>query len=222
MPKKINFVKWQRFWKRTVLWEESHKWITRLIKCKCDCWKVSWVWASMLNQWRSKSCWCSFRTHWMTNTRIFKIFDHIKQRCTNPNNPNRPRYWWKWVKNLRKSFEDFYRDMWESYEEHVKQFGEKETTIDRIDSNWDYCKENCRWATRFEQGNNLSTNRSVTYKWKYYPTLSSLCREYWIKPTTLNMRINKYELTLEKAIELPLQDRKHWFSKIEQSWRKKN
>lgn len=205
MPKKLIFTKWQRFWKWTVLWEIKHKWISRYVKCKCDCWTEKWVNIGSLSQWKSKSCWCWIYTHWMTHTRIFTIFDHIKQRCTNPNNPNRPRYWWKWVKNLRKSFEDFYKDMWESYEEHVKQFGEKDTTIDRIDSNWNYCKENCRWATRFEQSNNLSTNRSVIYKWKQYKTLSSLCREYWIWITTMNQRLNKYWWSLEKAIETPIQ-----------------
>lgn len=53
-----------------------------------------------------------------------------------------------------KSFSEFYKDMWESYEAHVKEFGEYETTIDRIDANWDYCKENCRWATKSEQVHN--------------------------------------------------------------------
>lgn len=205
MAEKLVFTEWQRFWKRTVLWEIKHRWISRLVKCKCDCWTEKWVYVGMLSQWKSRSCGCSFRTHWMTWTRLFTIFDHIKQRCTNPNNPNRPIYWWKWVKNLRCSFEDFYKDMWESYEEHVKRYWEKDTTIDRINWNWNYCKENCRWATRKEQGNNLSTNRKVVYKWKEYNTLKSLCEEYWIWVTTMSQRINKYWWSLERAVETPIQ-----------------
>lgn len=44
--------------------------------------------------------------------------------------------------------------MWESYEVHVNQFGERDTTIDRINRNWDYCKENCKWSNWKEQMHN--------------------------------------------------------------------
>lgn len=218
MAKTIEIKWWEKYGKLTLTWNVKSvlTWKTRAryVECVCECWNRKWISLNSIRQWKQKSCWCWIYTHWMTHTRLFTIFDHIKQRCTNPNNPNRPIYWWKWVKNLRTNFEEFYKDMWESYYEHVKKYWEKETTIDRINWNWDYCKENCRWATRLEQSNNLSSNRSVVYKGKYYNTLSSLCRDYWIKPTTLNMRLNRYWLTLEEAIELPKQSRKWWFSSL--------
>jgi hypothetical protein len=50
--------------------------------------------------------------------------------------------------------------MYESYLKHVKQYGEKQTTLDRINSNDHYYKNNCKRATYKEQNNNLSTNTS--------------------------------------------------------------
>lgn len=217
MPKRLGFTEWQRFWKRSILWEIKHMGTTRVVKCKCDCWTEKFVDVSSLNLWKSKSCWCNIRTHnqsWKKRTKLYVTYTNIKQRCENPKHKSYKDYWAKWIKCLWKSFKDFYEDMWKSYYEHINIYWEHETTIDRIDWSGDYCKENCRWATHLEQSNNLSSNRKVVYKWKEYPTLSSLCREYWIWITTLNMRINKYWLTIEEAIELPLQDRKCWFKKL--------
>ncbi len=48
--------------------------------------------------------------------------------------------------------------MGEGYISHVCEYWEKDTTIDRIDVDWDYCKDNCRRATMREQQNNRSNN----------------------------------------------------------------
>ena len=55
--------------------------------------------------------------------------------------------------------------MAESYEKHVDEYGEANTTLDRIDVNWNYCKENCRWATYLEQAENTRIN--IMRKRKY-------------------------------------------------------
>ncbi len=72
-------------------------------------------------------------------------------RCNNKANA---AYGGRGIKVLWNSFEDFRDDMYESYIAHVAKHGEKNTSIDRINNDGNYSKENCRWATYLVQSNN--------------------------------------------------------------------
>ena len=115
--------------------------------------------------------------HWMSqNNRLYRIYNWIQNRCNNKNVVSYNNYWWRWIKCEWKNFEEFFHDMKEWYEEHL--------TIDRIDNNWNYCKENCRWATKKEQANNKRNNR--IYEWK---TISEWCDELWLKRRIIDWRL---------------------------------
>mgnify|MGYP001605568036 FL=1 len=90
----------------------------------------------------------------------------MKARCNNPKNHKYPIYGARGIKCLWNKFEDFRDDMYESYLEHVKEFG-KNTSIDRIDVNGHYCKENCRWATAKEQS--INVRRITTFPKGHIP-----------------------------------------------------
>lgn len=183
MPKVKWLPYWKRYWRLVVLWDFERrpvgkKWAyQRYEKCRCDCWNVVWINKWNLKKWHTRSCWCLWdehraecwninKKHWDYSSRLYRIYYDIKSRCTNPKNDRYYCYWDRWIKCLRNTYEDFKSDMWESYNIHVKEFWEKDTTIDRINVDWDYCIENCRRITRKEQMVNTRRNRKELWGWK--------------------------------------------------------
>ena len=98
--------------------------------------------------------------HGKSHSRIYQIWNSMKQRCSNPRAISYKNYGAKGVvvcDEWERNFETFYKwAMSNGYEEHL--------TIDRINSNGNYCPENCRWATPEEQQHNTSYNRVYSYK----------------------------------------------------------
>lgn len=154
----------QRFGKLLVIEPYGkNKWGNLSFKCKCDCGKEHITMSAYLRDGRTKSCGCmSSRknigkvnlSHGLAHKRFYNIYMTLKARCENPKSHKYPRYGGRGIKNLWTSFEQFRDDMYESYQEHVGVFGEKESTIDRADNDGNYCKGNCRWATYKEQALN--------------------------------------------------------------------
>lgn len=89
-----------------------------------------------------------------SKTRLFRIWQCINNRCSSKNSLGQKNYSDRGIKCLWISFEDFKKDMGRSYIYHVRKHGEKQTTIDRINVDGNYYKENCRWATYTQQANN--------------------------------------------------------------------
>lgn len=85
----------------------------------------------------------------------------MKQRCHNPSSKDFARYGARGITVSEKWFDftGFMDDMRESYEKHVKEYGERNTQIDRVDNNDGYNKYNCRWVTMRE---NLNNRRNYT------------------------------------------------------------
>src|SRR3990167_9628811 len=103
-------------------------------------------------------------TDGMTHSRIYGIFRQLLSRCNDKNVAVYQRYGGRGIKCTWKSFEEFRDEMYESYLEHCNNFGEKNTTLDRINNDGNYATENCRWATYKEQGRNKRKHLVITYK----------------------------------------------------------
>lgn len=163
----------------------------RIAKCLCDCWNEKCLNLIKVRAWLTKSCWCLRKAnlhllkHWMANSKIYKTWEHMKSRCYNKNNRNYHRYGWRWISIEWATFEDFYRDMWDSFNE--------ELSIDRINNDWNYSKENCRWTTMEVQAWN--TSRALIKWW-----LAKYCRENNINYKKINARISKLWWSFDKAV----------------------
>ena len=92
--------------------------------------------------------------------------------------------------------------MQEDYKMHVEKYWENNTTIDRINHNWDYCKENCKRSTKKEQANNTRRNRILIYNNKEY-TLQQLSEEVKLPCYIISNRL-KAGRDFERAISEPI------------------
>ena len=92
--------------------------------------------------------------------------------------------------------------MYRSYLAHIEKFGEKNTTIDRKDSNGDYCRTNCRWNTLWNQNLNRANNHLLTYKGETKP-LTQWAREKGFTRGLLENRIRR-GWSIKKMLETPV------------------
>lgn len=200
MKKDWEYIKGQTFNYLTIIEDWIIKTNKDKVLVKCCCWKEKRIVLNNIISWWVKSCWCkkseiisnTNTKHWMWSLHwIYNIFRWMKARCENKNSKDYNRYWERWIKCLWQSFEEFYRDMWKSYEEHCDKFWKKNTTIDRIDNNWNYCKENCRRATRKVQANNRRDNHIIFYYWKKY-TITELSKIIWKDHSYIKRELDKW------------------------------
>lgn len=141
-----------------------------LWNCKCECGTERPVSGYNLKSGDSKSCGCLARNktieretiHGQSKTRLFKIWKGMRKRCNNPNDRVYKFYGGRGIK-VCKEWDDFM-----AFHDWAYQNGYDDTatghacTIDRIDSNGDYCPENCRWADVEMQHSNTRRNHYIT------------------------------------------------------------
>ena len=143
---RIKNITWKRFWRRTVLnivennSRHSSQWL-----CLCDCWTKKVVLWWRLNAWKSTSCWCYHKDimtkHWLCKNIIYDTYIKIRRRCYNEKDRWFKSYWWRWIKCEREDVKHFIDDMLPSFLEHYEIHWKRNTTIERIDVNWNYSKD---------------------------------------------------------------------------------
>lgn len=131
--------------------------------------------------------------HGLSNSRIYYCWKSMKYRTKSEN--CQKNYRSKGIKVCKEwqSFENFYKDMSATYRKNL--------TLDRIDNDKGYSKENCRWATRKEQSRNRRNAKKYHYKGESM-YLVDFAKKYKINYTALKARVQKLKMTIDRAIEM--------------------
>jgi hypothetical protein len=203
---KSKYVQGDKFNRLTILsiYKERRK--PRKILCDviCECGKVKAQTLGHVVSGEVKSCGCLYVTRWEerkeetpnTKTKEGKSWLGMKNRCMNEKTPAYKNYGGRGItvcEEWKNSFKKFFEDM-----------GKAPTlqhSIDRMDNNGNYCKENCRWATPAEQSQNRRNNISISLLGEIH-TLSSWARLLGMPYYLVHSRVS-HGWPISEALFLP-------------------
>ena len=142
--------------------------------CKCDCGKECLVQRCNLRSGHTKSCGCIEKgniKHRLHDTKLYRIYNHMKERCNNENCKSFKNYGGRGIKICKEWNNDFMS----FYNWAINNGYQENLSIDRIDVNGNYEPNNCRWVDILTQANNKTNNFYIDYDNKKY-TMSDLSR----------------------------------------------
>ena len=121
--------------------------------CLCSCGEERHLRGDRLVALQYK-CRCSrgsknvISTHGMSSHPAYASWCDMKQRCTNPNRQHSEHYFGRGITYCEEweQFDLFWRDMGDEWDEG--------TTLDRMNVDGGYYKENCRWVNKSVQQHN--------------------------------------------------------------------
>jgi len=153
-------------------------------ECQCSCGKVRVVRGDSLSKGSTRSCGCltvdmAIKTHTKHDkwgTRIYMIWNGMKQRCENEKDKAYKNYGARGI-----GFCDEWSDFNNFYNWSMDNGYVDDLSIDRIDNNGNYEPKNCRWATfaiqaRNKRGNRFITHGGETMCWKDWESKLNLSR----------------------------------------------
>jgi len=178
--------------------------------CACSCGKQKQIASGQLLGNVARSCGClrneksgaRRRTHGKSGNPEYQVWKNMRRRCYSPTASGYANYGARGIAVCnrwlgKQGFANFLLDM--------GPIPSPKYTIDRIDNDGNYEPQNCRWATRLEQGRNKRRNRLVSHEGK------TLAISEWSEITGVNRRTIAARLdkgwTASEALTLPVMRR---------------
>jgi len=162
-------------------------------RCKCDCGKETIVRATDLNNGVTKSCGClkvsglSRLRHGHKRaggaSRAYLCWVNLKRRCTDESLPSWGDYGGRGIT---------YDPSWESFDQFLLDMGEPEPghSLDRIDNDGPYSKDNCRWLGKVDQANNRRSVKIIELNGESR-TMAEWARHLGLRLATLYHRFDR-------------------------------
>lgn len=146
--------------------------------CRCECGKILIKSKPNLSRKGDHSCGCKmsqimktvFFKHGMIRTQAYYAWSQMKTRCLNKNCNRYKDYAGRGITICERwinSFENFLEDMGHT---------EKGMSLERIDNNLGYSKENCKWIPKNYQQKNRRVNIYVDFEGEKITV-----RDLWIR-----------------------------------------
>lgn len=208
MAKKIKIKQGDKFDKWTIIEEIVPKIISgnprRMFRCQCECGNIGEVQLACLRNGHSTSCGCEQKRraaeaqtiHGLANKHpLYLTWKNMKKRCNYPSASEYKNYGGRGIcvyGEWSNSFQSF-------YDWAINNGWSRELTIDRIDTNGNYCPENCRWSTVETQMNNMTKNHYIEYNGDTY-TLSTLAKHLNIPYNIVRYRLSNCKWSVEQLI----------------------
>lgn len=178
----------------------------------CECGWIGKKVISEVNYGTTRSCGClkrEFITRASTkhghakrgaSTATHRSWMAMRERVLNPNQNHWHRYGGRGITFV---------DRWNIYENFLADMGEKPAnkTLDRIDNDKGYSKENCRWASKAEQIYNKSNTLRVEWNGQSL-TIPELAAVVAVPESNIRDRLKK-GWTVERAATIPVARRKN-------------
>jgi len=161
----------------------------QFVLTQCSCGNLFESAISNIRSGNTLSCGCLRKevtsarvtTHGYRNTRLYRVYTAMVQRCTNPNNRSYPRYGGRGVTICSQWAVDI-----ESFLAWAVSSGySDELELDRENVNKGYSPENCRWATPTTQSRNRRTQKhSSIYTGVHFRS----AKNKWVSAITVNKK----------------------------------
>lgn len=168
--------------------------------CRCECGTERSVVGDNLRGGKSQSCGCLHREmvtkHGSLRKQhraVYNTWKLMRSRCNNPEDPAYRYYGGRGITVDPR---------WDDFTAFLSDMGERPSpqhSIDRIDNNGNYTKDNCRWALPEVQNVN---KRNTVYVGDI--PLATLAREHGISYAALYDRIISYGWPLREALSTPV------------------